>query len=133
MRFIPIRVCIGRAALPDSTGEQFGRRILGLHHVLRPGRQAFCIGTQYFLFDPQNLGGVHRKIAQAQAQQQAGQCRVTGHFSAQRDFFARCRALGDGVGEQTQYRRVQRVVQMRHLLVCTVDRQGVLNQVVRAH
>ena len=119
-------------AQPESSGQHFSRRVFSLHDELRPRCQALGIAAQYFLFDPQNLGRVHGKVPQAQTDQQTGQRRISGHFTAQRDLFARCCTLRDGVGQQMQYRWVQGVVQMRHLFVRAVNRQGVLNQVIGA-
>ena len=58
---------------------------------------------------------------------------VSRHFATQADIFACCRALRNGVGHQLQDGRVQRVIQMRNLLIRAVNRQGVLNQIVGAY
>ncbi len=75
---------------------------------------------------------MHGKAAQPHAQKQTGQARVARHFTANTDFFALQLALMDGVGNQLQHGRVQRVIHVRHRLIGAVNRQGVLDQIIGA-
>ena len=72
----------------------------------------------------------HRQLADAQPDQQRREARVAGDLPAQadRDAVAQ-RRLGREL-DQPQHRRVQRIEQMRHLLVAAVDRERVHRQVV---
>ena len=75
---------------------------------------------------------MHRELAQAEAEQQARQAHVAGHFAAQRDRRLRFVAGFNDMRDQVDHRRMQRVIEMRHGVVAAVDRQRVLNQVVGA-
>ena len=75
---------------------------------------------------------MHRKTAQAQAQQQPRHGDVAGSLTAHGNALALRGAFRDHVGHQTQHGGVQRVVQMGHRFVRAVDGQRVLDQVVRA-
>ena len=76
---------------------------------------------------------MHGKTAQAQTQQQPGHGHISGHLATHRHTLALPVALGNGVGNQAQHRRVQRIVQMRHRFIGPVNRQRVLDQVVGAN
>jgi len=75
---------------------------------------------------------MHGEMAQAEAEQQPRESRVAGHFATDRDLLAGPLAGLDGVQDQVEHGRMQRVVEMRHGVVGTVDGQRVLNEVVGA-
>ena len=77
--------------------------------------------------------GMHREAAQAQAEQQARELRRRPPSRrTPRPALPCASALGDGVGDQAQHRRVQRVVEVRDRVVGAVDGERVLDQVVGA-
>ncbi|CUJ72538.1 Uncharacterised protein [Achromobacter xylosoxidans] len=75
---------------------------------------------------------MHGKFGQPQPQQQPRHARIAGHFAAHRHRLAGPLAGIDGVGHQPQHRRMQGIVERRHVVVAAVDGQRVLDQVVGA-
>ena len=75
---------------------------------------------------------MHGKTAQAQTQQQPRETGIAGHFPTDGDRLAGIDRGLDRHRQQLQHRRVQRIVQMRHGFIGTVDRQRVLDQVIGA-
>jgi hypothetical protein len=75
------------------------------------------------LLDAQNLGGVHGELPQTQTKQQAGEAGVARHFTAQTDVFTRRSSLRNSIGQQLQNSWMQGIVQMRDLLICSVNCQ----------
>ena len=75
---------------------------------------------------------MHRKTAQAHAQQQAREAHIARHLPADADLFALLASFGDRRCHQLQHSRVQGVVQMGHGFVRAIDGQRVLNQVIGA-
>ena len=99
---------------------------------MRPGPQLAGVGAQHLLLDRQYLRRVHREAAQSQPEQEPGETDIACHLATNAHALGLPVAFGNGVGDQTQHGRVQRVVQMRYRLVGTIDCQRVLDQVVSA-
>ena len=59
-------------------------RIVGAQDTAGQGMQAIQVGVEHHLLDREHIGRVHGELAQAHAQQQAGQAGVAGHFAAHR-------------------------------------------------
>ena len=66
------------------------------------------------------------------ADQQPQQQRIGRHLAADRHRNALARRRATHLTQQTKHRRMQRLVPIRHAVVGAIDRQRVLNQVVRA-
>ena len=81
--------------LPDSDK-------VGIDQALGPPGQLARVGAQHLLLDRQNLGGIHRKAAQPQAQQQARHAHIARGLAADRHALALRPACGDDVGHQAQ-------------------------------
>ena len=73
---------------------------------------------------------MHGELLQAHAQQEAGHGDFARHLATHRHFHAGPVGGADGMRDQIQDSRVQRVVEICHLIVRAVDGQGVLDQVV---
>ena len=74
---------------------------------------------------------MHRKLAQPEAEQKARHGRIARHFPAHRHRGLGALRAADGLRDELQHRRVQRIVQVRHGIVGAIDRERVLDQVVR--
>mgnify|MGYP006991263938 CR=1 FL=1 len=112
-----------------SSSQQHSR-FIARQHLLRPGGELARVSAQHLLLHSQDLRGVHGEAAQPQAQQQPRHGHIARRFAAHTHAFALALALSDHIAHQAEHGGVQRVVQVRHSLVSTVDGQGVLDQVV---
>ena len=90
------------------------------------------MGIQHHALDAEQIGRRHRELAQAHAEQQAGQTGIAGHLAADRYRHAGLVCGLDRMPDQVQHRRMGRIVQMADRIVVAVDGQRVLDQVVGA-
>ena len=83
-------------------------------------------------FHPRHKRRAHAQLIHPEAEQQRSQRKVAGHLAAHAHPNAmRVRRVRHHL-EQPKHRRMRRLIKMRDALVHPIDRDRVLNQVVRA-
>ena len=97
----------------------------GFSSAFRCERRISCLTTSNW------LGCIENSVSPMPSSRRVD-ARIARHFAAHRHRHARALRLAQREGDQMQHRRMQRVVQMRDRVIGTIDRQRVLDQVVRA-
>ena len=114
---------------------QAGVDLLGTvqtHHFLKQAARFCATQIEQRFLDLGQTGRIHRQRVVAHGQQQHGAAGVARKFAADTDRDTLGQAGGGDIGQRLQYRRVQRMVQVRHTGIVAIYSQQVLRQVVAA-